>query len=192
MERKHCISRFHPPGRAPGRWSRRSGLRVHSFPPYPAEPLLRRARRPHRARACPLPGYIRAEPALRTPGACVGVSVPRSSVWVLVGPKSSARGPVAQQPSPGLPRPTHPSCFQVYDDGDYRKVRFVGRQKEVNENFAIDLIAEQPVSQVGSRVISCDGGGGALGHPRVYINLDKETKTGTCGYCGLQFRQQHH
>ncbi|XP_070213859.1 NADH dehydrogenase [ubiquinone] iron-sulfur protein 6, mitochondrial [Bos mutus] len=81
---------------------------------------------------------------------------------------------------------------QVYDDGDYRKVRFVGRQKEVNENFAIDLIAEQPVSQVGSRVISCDGGGGALGHPRVYINLDKETKTGTCGYCGLQFRQQHH
>lgn len=63
---------------------------------------------------------------------------------------------------------------------------------QVNENFAIDLIAEQPVSEVGSRVISCDGGGGALGHPRVYINLDKETKTGTCGYCGLQFRQPHH
>ncbi|XP_074185221.1 NADH dehydrogenase [ubiquinone] iron-sulfur protein 6, mitochondrial isoform X3 [Rhinolophus sinicus] len=60
---------------------------------------------------------------------------------------------------------------QAYDGKDYRKIRFVGRQKEtcfllqVNENFAIDLIAEQP---------------------------DKETKTGTCGYCGLQFRQQHH
>ncbi|XP_003134215.1 NADH dehydrogenase [ubiquinone] iron-sulfur protein 6, mitochondrial [Sus scrofa] len=81
---------------------------------------------------------------------------------------------------------------QAYDDGDYRRVRFSDRQKEVNENFAIDLIAEQPVSEVGSRVISCDGGGGALGHPRVYINLDKETKTGTCGYCGLQFRQPHH
>ncbi|KAM5264610.1 NADH dehydrogenase [ubiquinone] iron-sulfur protein 6, mitochondrial isoform 3-T3 [Ctenodactylus gundi] len=40
---------------------------------------------------------------------------------------------------------------QVYDDNDYRRVRFVGRQKE-----------------------------------------DKETKTGTCGYCGLQFKQQHH
>ncbi|XP_045421859.1 NADH dehydrogenase [ubiquinone] iron-sulfur protein 6, mitochondrial isoform X2 [Lemur catta] len=62
---------------------------------------------------------------------------------------------------------------------------------QVNENFAIDLIAEQPVSAVESRVIACDGGGGALGHPKVYINLDKETKTGTCGYCGLQFRQQH-
>lgn len=42
---------------------------------------------------------------------------------------------------------------------------------QVNENFAIDLIAEQPVSEVGSRVISCDGAGGALGHPKVYINL---------------------
>lgn len=81
---------------------------------------------------------------------------------------------------------------QVYDDKDYRRVRFVGRQKEVNENFAVDLIAEQPVSTVESRVISCDGGGGALGHPKVYINLDKDTKTGTCGYCGLQFRQQRH
>ncbi|XP_006872437.1 PREDICTED: NADH dehydrogenase [ubiquinone] iron-sulfur protein 6, mitochondrial [Chrysochloris asiatica] len=81
---------------------------------------------------------------------------------------------------------------QAYDDKDYRQIRFVGRQKEVNENFAIELIAEQPVSQVESRVISCDGGGGALGHPRVYINLDKETKTGTCGYCGLQFKHHHH
>ncbi|KAF5912215.1 hypothetical protein HPG69_003491 [Diceros bicornis minor] len=81
---------------------------------------------------------------------------------------------------------------QVYDEQDYRRIRFVGRQKEVNENFAIDLIAEQPVSEVESRVIACDGGGGALGHPRVYINLDKETKTGTCGYCGLQFKQHHH
>ncbi|XP_055222804.1 NADH dehydrogenase [ubiquinone] iron-sulfur protein 6, mitochondrial isoform X1 [Gorilla gorilla gorilla] len=79
----------------------------------------------------------------------------------------------------------------VYDDKDYRRIRFVGRQKEVNENFAIDLIAEQPVSEVETRVIACDGGGGALGHPKVYINLDKETKTGTCGYCGLQFRQHH-
>uniref|UniRef100_A0A7J7YXZ2 NADH dehydrogenase [ubiquinone] iron-sulfur protein 6, mitochondrial n=1 Tax=Pipistrellus kuhlii TaxID=59472 RepID=A0A7J7YXZ2_PIPKU len=89
-----------------------------------------------------------------------------------------------------LPRSVR--CFGVYDDQDYRKIRFVGRQKEVNENFAIDLIAEQPVSEVESRIVSCDGGGGALGHPKVYINLDKETKTGTCGYCGLQFKQHHH
>ncbi|XP_075068924.1 NADH dehydrogenase [ubiquinone] iron-sulfur protein 6, mitochondrial [Mixophyes fleayi] len=81
---------------------------------------------------------------------------------------------------------------QAFDEDDYRKIRFVGKQKEVNEQFAITLIAEQPVSEVKSRIVSCDGGGGALGHPKVYINLDKETKTGTCGYCGLQFKQKPH
>ncbi|XP_006635942.1 NADH dehydrogenase [ubiquinone] iron-sulfur protein 6, mitochondrial isoform X1 [Lepisosteus oculatus] len=81
---------------------------------------------------------------------------------------------------------------QVYDEKDLRRARFVGRQKEVNENFAINLVAEEPVKEVESRVVSCDGGGGALGHPRVYINLDKDTKVGTCGYCGLQFKQTHH
>ncbi|XP_055002428.1 NADH dehydrogenase [ubiquinone] iron-sulfur protein 6, mitochondrial-like [Sorex araneus] len=99
-----------------------------------------------------------------------------------------ARG--ARRSGPGGEKVTHTG--QAYDVGDCRRIRIVGRQKEVNENFAIDLIAEQRVSEVGSRVVSCDGGGGALGHPRVYINLDKETKTGTCGSCGLQFRWQHH
>ncbi|CAI9624168.1 unnamed protein product [Staurois parvus] len=81
---------------------------------------------------------------------------------------------------------------QVYEEKDYRKVRFVGKQKEVNEQFAIQLIAEQPINESENRIVSCDGGGGALGHPKVYINLDKETKSGTCGYCGLQFKQKHH
>ncbi|XP_018426774.1 PREDICTED: NADH dehydrogenase [ubiquinone] iron-sulfur protein 6, mitochondrial [Nanorana parkeri] len=81
---------------------------------------------------------------------------------------------------------------QVYENNDYRRVRFVGKQKEVNEQFAIELIAEQPVNESEKRIVSCDGGGGALGHPKVYINLDKETKSGTCGYCGLQFKQKHH
>uniref|UniRef100_C1BEX4 NADH dehydrogenase [ubiquinone] iron-sulfur protein 6, mitochondrial n=1 Tax=Oncorhynchus mykiss TaxID=8022 RepID=C1BEX4_ONCMY len=81
---------------------------------------------------------------------------------------------------------------QVYDVNDPRRARFVGRQKEVNKNFAIELVAEEPVSCIEARVASCDGGGGALGHPKVYINLDKETKVGTCGYCGLQFKQTHH
>lgn len=108
---------------------------------------------------------------------------------------------------------------------------------KVNKNFAINLVAEEPVTDVESRVVSCDGGGGALGHPKVYINLvkpavwrnslkwcicqflfepmcfitsarwdylidpvfffflflqDKDTKIGTCGYCGLRFKQKHH
>ncbi|XP_074543799.1 NADH dehydrogenase [ubiquinone] iron-sulfur protein 6, mitochondrial [Halichoeres trimaculatus] len=81
---------------------------------------------------------------------------------------------------------------QVYDEKDHRRARFVGRQKEVNPNFAIKLVAEEPVTDIEARVVSCDGGGGALGHPKVYINLDKDTKVGTCGYCGLQFKQKHN
>ncbi|XP_032830739.1 NADH dehydrogenase [ubiquinone] iron-sulfur protein 6, mitochondrial [Petromyzon marinus] len=81
---------------------------------------------------------------------------------------------------------------QVYDEKDYRRVRFVGRQKEINEQFAVDMIAAEPVREVATRVTHCDGGGGALGHPRVYINLDNNDKEGVCGYCGLRFRQAHH
>ncbi|XP_060630599.1 NADH dehydrogenase [ubiquinone] iron-sulfur protein 6, mitochondrial [Anolis sagrei] len=102
----------------------------------------------------------------------------------------ASRRSYASAASPTGEKVTHTG--QVYEEYDYRRVRFVGRQKEVNESFAIDLIAEQPVSEVETRVVSCDGGGGALGHPKVYINLDKDTKTGTCGYCGLQFKQKHH
>lgn len=46
--------------------------------------------------------------------------------------------------SPTGEKVTH--AGQVYDDGDDKRIRFVGHQKEVNENFATDLIAEQPMS----------------------------------------------
>jgi NADH dehydrogenase (ubiquinone) Fe-S protein 6 len=36
------------------------------------------------------------------------------------------------------------------------------------------------------RVVSCDGGGGPLGHPRIFINLDKP-QINWCTYCGLPF-----
>uniref|UniRef100_A0A673HJN4 NADH dehydrogenase [ubiquinone] iron-sulfur protein 6, mitochondrial-like n=1 Tax=Sinocyclocheilus rhinocerous TaxID=307959 RepID=A0A673HJN4_9TELE len=70
---------------------------------------------------------------------------------------------------------------QVYNENDVRRARFIGRQKEVNENFAISLVAEEPVTCIESRVVSCDGGGGAIGHPRVYINLVMKSSTHTCG-----------
>ncbi|NP_001410645.1 NADH dehydrogenase [ubiquinone] iron-sulfur protein 6, mitochondrial isoform 4 precursor [Mus musculus] len=76
----------------------------------------------------------------------------------------AARG-FGVQVSPSGEKITHTG--QVYDEKDYRRVRFVDRQKEVNENFAIDLIAQQPVNEVEHRIIACDGGGGALGHPKV-------------------------
>ncbi|KAK8187240.1 NADH-ubiquinone oxidoreductase [Phyllosticta capitalensis] len=56
---------------------------------------------------------------------------------------------------------------------------------------AIDLIHKQPVRWVNSRMVSCDGGGGPLGHPRIFINVDKP-KICWCTYCGLPFAHEHH
>lgn len=61
--------------------------------------------------------------------------------------------------------------FQKWDEDDYRLVRFEGRPKHVNPNFAYDLINSVPPEPKKERVVWCDGGGGPTGHPRVYINL---------------------
>lgn len=80
---------------------------------------------------------------------------------------------------------------------------------------AIELIAQEPIRLVKSRVAVCDGGvcrnltktkkerrelsgradGGALGHPKIFINLDKEGAK-ACNYCGIRFEMdpeaKHH
>ncbi|XP_058806323.1 NADH dehydrogenase [ubiquinone] iron-sulfur protein 6, mitochondrial [Phymastichus coffea] len=80
---------------------------------------------------------------------------------------------------------------QVFDPNDSRLARFVDRPKYVNPNWAINLIEEVPPASKKARVVSCDGGGGPLGHPKVYINLDKPGNH-ACGYCGLRFYKDHH
>jgi NADH dehydrogenase (ubiquinone) Fe-S protein 6 len=47
---------------------------------------------------------------------------------------------------------------------------------------AIDLIAKEPIRFVDSDVAVCDGGRGAQGHPKVFINIDKPGAH-TCLYC---------
>src|SRR5580700_100975 len=37
---------------------------------------------------------------------------------------------------------------------------------------AIEYIHKQPVRWTHERVAVCDGGGGPLGHPRIFINVD--------------------
>lgn len=75
---------------------------------------------------------------------------------------------------------------QKWEKDDYRLARFVDKTKEVNKSFAIDLINQVPPKPCTERVVFCDGGGGPLGHPKVYINLDKPGNH-ACGYCGLRF-----
>lgn len=35
--------------------------------------------------------------------------------------------------------------------------------------------------------IACDGGGGALGHPRVWLQIDPEVGYVECGYCDRKY-----
>ncbi|XP_014788306.1 NADH dehydrogenase [ubiquinone] iron-sulfur protein 6, mitochondrial [Octopus bimaculoides] len=77
---------------------------------------------------------------------------------------------------------------QKYSADDYRRVRFLGKEKLVNSHFAIDLIADDPVVVVNAKSIWSNGGG-ALGHPRVFINLNKP-EIAICGYSGRKFIQK--
>ncbi|RLN45929.1 hypothetical protein BBJ29_007078 [Phytophthora kernoviae] len=53
-------------------------------------------------------------------------------------------------------------------------------------------IAQVPVVEVAGNVAVCDGGGGALGHPVEYIQLDtvKYHTAQTCKYCGVRYKMK--
>ena len=40
---------------------------------------------------------------------------------------------------------------------------------------------------VTTKRIACDGGEGALGHPRVWLMIDPDTGFVECGYCDKRF-----
>ncbi len=40
---------------------------------------------------------------------------------------------------------------------------------------------------VSSKKVSCDGGGGALGHPKVYLEMGDENEI-ICPYCSKLFK----
>ena len=40
---------------------------------------------------------------------------------------------------------------------------------------------------VESRKIACDGGEGALGHPRVWLHIPEETNFVECPYCDAKY-----
>lgn len=43
------------------------------------------------------------------------------------------------------------------------------------------------VIEVTSTRISCDGGGGALGHPKVWYTIDPKAGFVECGYCDRKY-----
>lgn len=38
--------------------------------------------------------------------------------------------------------------------------------------------------------VACDGGEGALGHPRVWLSIPQDTGSVECGYCDKRFVHQ--
>jgi NADH dehydrogenase (ubiquinone) Fe-S protein 6 len=74
---------------------------------------------------------------------------------------------------------------QLFGEDDFRNVRFENFKRVVNTKFAIDLVKEDPI-------IVCDAssvwssGGGPLGHPKIFINLNKPG-VHNCGYSGKRF-----
>ena len=39
------------------------------------------------------------------------------------------------------------------------------------------------IISVDQHDVACDGGGGALGHPKVFLHIDKDTHQVMCPYC---------
>ena len=50
------------------------------------------------------------------------------------------------------------------------------------------MTIEAPETEtVSTRRIACDGGEGALGHPRVWLTIPADTNEVECGYCDKKF-----
>lgn len=71
--------------------------------------------------------------------------------------------------------------------------RFVQRDfdRQPQPYAAIELIAKEPVRYVHDHTAVCDGGSGAQGHPKIFINVDKPGSH-PCLYCGLRFAHESH
>ncbi|PWN31467.1 uncharacterized protein FA14DRAFT_166104 [Meira miltonrushii] len=117
-------------------------------------------------------------------------------------PKPTQKTDVAQPHTPpGIPTdqaPNYPSTWS--DSQNPRELAMRGpRFEQITTEYqpqplsAMEMIQREPIRLTTSRVIECDGGDGPLGHPRVFINLDKPGPKG-CPYCGLRYERsvEHH
>lgn len=71
-------------------------------------------------------------------------------------------------------------------------VSCVSVEKAVNLKSPEEMVAEEPVIEVQGMTAVCTGGG-PLGHPIEYIQLNtvKKNDVATCKYCGLRFTHAH-
>ena len=75
---------------------------------------------------------------------------------------------------------------QKFDENDYRRARFLNvTGKVVNKNVAIDLVAKDPIVVADCKTV-VSSSNGPLGHPKVFINIDKN-QVHVCDYSGRRF-----
>lgn len=48
-------------------------------------------------------------------------------------------------------------------------------------------VQELEIFTVTATTVPCDGGGGALGHPRVFLKIDPATGDVVCPYCSRRY-----
>jgi uncharacterized Zn-finger protein len=64
--------------------------------------------------------------------------------------------------------------------------RSTGGRKAAGKGRVTESMKPPEEIEVTTREVSCDGGGGASGHPRVFLNMG-ETDSIDCPYCGRRF-----
>ena len=50
--------------------------------------------------------------------------------------------------------------------------------------------ATYEILETASKQVTCDGGKGALGHPRVYLHIEDDTGKVVCPYCSRTYVYQ--
>ncbi|VDB99650.1 unnamed protein product [Peniophora sp. CBMAI 1063] len=130
-------------------------------------------------------------PALRRLARAASSSSPSSSSVPAETPKGNSPGTVAGSQSPNYP--TQWSLNQRARPTPTDGARFEQTIMELQPQplSAMAMIAEEPVRMVKGRKAVCDGGHGPLGHPKIFINLDKPGPK-ACGYCGFRYEQEPH
>jgi uncharacterized Zn-finger protein len=57
----------------------------------------------------------------------------------------------------------------------------------------MDMTIPAPETEVVSAwKVACDGGTGAMGHPRVWLSIPEDRGWVECGYCDKRFIHQDH
>ncbi|KAI0724575.1 hypothetical protein C8T65DRAFT_626942 [Cerioporus squamosus] len=97
--------------------------------------------------------------------------------------------PAHEAPSPAAAVPQSPNYANTWSTSQrprpqaHSGPRFEQTIMELQPNplSAMEMISKEPIRVVHGRKAVCDGGGGPLGHPKIFINLDKPGPR-ACGY----------